>query len=83
LVAFSQLTTSGGACKASTQWRSQGRAWPGTCPAKVHCVYVRASTSVVSAMVRCTAGAWPIPMTWLRHCFDLALLHNYTTHSFG
>ena len=49
------------------QWRSQGRAWPGTCPAKVRCVYVRASASVVSAMVRRTAGARPIPMTWLRH----------------
>ena len=43
------------------------RAWPGTCPAKVCPVYVCASASVVSAMVKRTAGARPIPMTWLRH----------------
>ena len=50
------------------QWRSEGRAWPGTSPAKVCPAHVRASTSVVSAVVKRTAGAWPIPMIWLRHC---------------
>ena len=50
------------------QWRSEGRAWPGTNPPKVRPAHVRASASVVSAMVKRTTGAWPIPMTWLRHC---------------
>ena len=56
-------------CIASylAQWRSEGRAWPGTCLAKVRPAHVCASTSVVSAMVKCTAGARPIPMTWLLH----------------
>ena len=45
-----------------------GRAWPGTCPAKVHLARVCASASVASAMVKLTASAQPIPMTWLRHC---------------
>ena len=50
------------------QWRSEGRAWPGTCPAKVHLARVCASASVASAMVKLTASARPIPMTWLHHC---------------
>ena len=49
------------------QWRSEGRALPGTCLAKVGPAHVCASISVVSAMVKRTAGARPIPMTWLLH----------------
>ena len=41
----------------STVWRSKGQAWPGTCPVKVRPAHVCASTSVVSAMVKHTAGA--------------------------
>ena len=50
------------------EWHSEGRAWLGTCPAKVRPTHVHASASVVSAMVKHTAGARPIPMTWLCPC---------------
>ena len=39
----------------ASQWRSEGRAWSGTCPARVRPAHMRASTSVVSAMVKHTA----------------------------
>ena len=58
----------------STVWRSKGQAWPGTCPVKVRPAHVCASTSVVSAMVKRTAGARPIPMTWLLHCLFIGHL---------
>ena len=45
------------------QCRSEGQAWPGACLAKVCPAHVCVSASVV----KCTASAWPIPMTWLRH----------------
>ena len=53
---------------------SECRAWPGTCPAKVCHVILRearSSDSVVSTMVKHTAGAQPIPMTWLRYWYML------------
>ena len=55
--------------KVSNQWCSEVRAWPGTCSTKVRPAHVCTSTSVVSTMVKRTAGARPIPMTWLFHCF--------------
>ena len=42
-------------------------AWLGTCPAKARPTHVCTSPSVVSTMVKRTAGARPIPMTWLCH----------------
>ena len=43
------------------QWCSKGQAWWGSYPAKVRPAHVRKSASVVSAMVKRTAGAWPMP----------------------
>ena len=64
---YVSVSSIGAVISACHHWRSKGRTWPGTCPAKVRPAHVCASTSVVSALVKHTAGARPIPMTWLLH----------------
>ena len=52
------------------QWRSEGRAWADTCPAKAPCSSrsCHAISREREANRLASAGARPIPITWLRQC---------------
>ena len=55
----------------SHQWRSEGQAWPGTCPTKAPCSSYSHARKSVRLMGQRTAGARPIPVTWLRYWITL------------